>query len=161
MRSFINSALLLALIGGVALAALEQPSANLTDAPFAQAALHDWSPVNLRPIFADDLLADESTGSIDRFAIVQKLPLTDEQRALVFLAVMNLPDIPDVELEPRDLTVALPDNVELRDLPSIVTRAVERLDAHKFVKLGDRILVVEPRSRAVVSQIPRYRVVLQ
>src|SRR5205814_5964842 len=120
-----------------------------------------WSPSELRPIFADDLLGDESTGSIDRFSVLQRLPLSDEQRGLVFLAVMNLPDIPEVEIEPRDLTVPLPEGIELQDLPPMVTRKVPLLDDHKFVKLGDRIIVVNPKSRAVVSQIPRYRVVLQ
>ena len=31
------------------------------------------------------------------------------------------------------------------------------LDAQKFVKLNDRILVVDPASRVVVAMIPRYR----
>ena len=43
----------------------------------------------------------------------------------------------------------------------MVTRKIPRLANHKFVKLGDRILVVDPENRAVVSQIPRYRLVLQ
>jgi hypothetical protein len=154
---FGQGAVLLAVIGGVALAALEQPGGNA--AVVAGAA--EWSPSHLRPIFADDLFGDEATGSIDRFGITQVLPLSDEQRGLVFLGVMNLPDIPEVDLEERDLTVPLPDNVELQDLPTMVTRKVPLLGAHKFVKLADRILVVSSDSRAVVSQIPRYRVVLQ
>jgi Protein of unknown function (DUF1236) len=156
MRYLAQGGLLLALIGGVAFAALEQPGNGAAVAPSVA-----WSPSELRPIFADDLLGDESTGSIDRFAIPQRLSLSDEQRGLVFLAVMNLPDIPEVEIEPRDLTVPLPEGVELQDLPPMVTRKVPPLDDYKFVKLGDRIIVVNPTSRAVVSQIPRYRVVLQ
>jgi hypothetical protein len=165
MRSwFGHSALLVAVIGGLVLAALEQPDVDAAVAPYADPAAvlsADWSPSHLRPIFADDVFGDEATGSIDRFAITQVLPLSDEQRGLVFLGVMNLPDIPEVELEARDLTVPLPQAVELQDLPMMVTRKVPLLDAHKFVKLGDRILVVNPNSRAIVSQIPRYRVVLQ
>jgi hypothetical protein len=156
--------LLLAAMGGLALAALEQPDVDAAVAPYVDASAvlsAGWSPRQLRPIFADDDFGDESTGSIDRFAITQVLPLSDEQRGLVFLGVMNLPDIPEVDLEVRDLTVPLPADIELQDLPMMVTRKVPLLDAHKFVKLGDRILVVKPDTRAVVSQIPRYRVVLQ
>jgi hypothetical protein len=46
-------------------------------------------------------------------------------------------------------------------LPAIVTLGIPLLEDYKFVKLDDRILVVNPLSRAVVSQIPRYRLVLQ
>jgi hypothetical protein len=74
---------------------------------------------------------------------------------------MNLPDVPEVELDPPDPTLPLATTVELQDLPAMVTRKVPLLDAHKFVKLGDRILVVDPQSRTVVAQIPRYRLVLQ
>ena len=51
--------------------------------------------------------------------------------------------------------------IRLQDLPALVTRKVPLVANHKFVKLDDRILVVEPQSRTVVSQIPRYRLVLQ
>ena len=79
----------------------------------------------------------------------------------VFLGVMNLPDNPELDIEMRHLAVPLPDEIELQDLPLMVTRKVPMLDAYKFVKLGDRILVINPDSRVVVAQIPRYRVVLQ
>ena len=53
------------------------------------------------------------------------------------------------------------DSVELQDLPAMVTEKIPLLEDYKFVKLDDRILVVDPQSRAVVTQIPRYRLVLQ
>src|SRR5262245_41337519 len=115
MRYFAHGALLLAVIGGVALAALEQPGGDPAVAPGAQTVVDDWSPSHLRPIFADDLLVEESTGSIERFVITQKLPLSDEQRSYVFLGVMNLPDIPELDIEARHLTVPLPDEIELQD----------------------------------------------
>ena len=55
----------------------------------------------------------------------------------------------------------LSDSIELRDLPAMVTEKIPLLEDYKFVKLDDRILVVDPQSRAVVTQIPRYRLVLQ
>jgi hypothetical protein len=158
---FGRGALLLAVIGGVALVALEQPAGDRTvgvgSATHWPAAAH-----HVRPVFTDDVFtAEEATGSIPHFGVTPVLPLSDEQRGLVFVGVMNLPDVPEVELDPPDPTLPLAASVELQDLPVMVTRKVPQLDAHKFVKLGDRILVVDPHSRAVVAQIPRYRLVLQ
>jgi Protein of unknown function (DUF1236) len=141
-----HGTVLLALLGGVGLAALDQRG---TDANTASRSI--------RPAFADD----EATGSIGRLAIASAPPLTDEQRGFVFLGVMNLPDVPEADVETPDPAVPLSDSVELQDLPAMVTEKVPLLEDYKFVKLDDRILVVNPQSRAVVTQIPRYRLVLQ
>ena len=151
MRSWIrHGALLIALLGGVGLAALDQRS---TDATIAATAASS----SLRPAFADD----ETTGSVERSAIAYALPLSEEQRGVVFLGVMNLPDVPEADVEAPDAAEPLPHSVELQDLPAIVTNNIPLLEDYKFVKLDDRILVVNPESRAVVMQIPRYRLVLQ
>jgi hypothetical protein len=39
----------------------------------------------------------------------------------------------------------------------MVTRKIPTVRHYKFVKLDDRILVVRPADRVVVSEIPRYR----
>jgi hypothetical protein len=147
MASWIRrGALLLALLGGVGLAALDQRDNDATTAAST-----------IRPVFADD----ETTGSIDRSAIAYALPLSDAQRGFVFLGVMNLPDVPEADVEAPDLALPLANSVELQDLPAMVTNKIPLLENYKFVKLDDRILVVNPQSRAVVTQIPRYRLVLQ
>ena len=46
----------------------------------------------------------------------------------------------------------------LQDLPQGLTEEIPVLHAHRFVKLDDRILLVDPSSRVVVAMIPRYRV---
>jgi hypothetical protein len=150
-----NVALLLAVLAGLGLAALEPPN---VDPPLAAVGTV-WSPevFGTRPFFADE----DATGSINPSAISNALALTDEQRGLVFVGVINLPDVPDSDLDAPDPATPLASSVELQDLPAMVTRKIPQLANHKFVKLGDRILVVEPESRAVVSQIPRYRLVLQ
>ena len=38
-----------------------------------------------------------------------------------------------------------------------MTGEIPLLCAHKFVKLDDRILVINPTARTVVAMIPRYR----
>jgi hypothetical protein len=74
---------------------------------------------------------------------------------------MNLADVPDAQLPVPDQLfgspVVLPASVELQDLPAMVTRRIPPVRHHKFVKLDDRILVVRPADRVVVSEIPRYR----
>jgi hypothetical protein len=117
-------------------------------------AAEDLSEAALGPTFPDD----ETTGSIDRSAITQSLPLSDEQCGIVFLGVMNLPETPEVHVAVPATAAALPDWVELRDLPAMVIHKIPLLQDHKFVKLDDRILVVRPSDRIVVSEIPRYRI---
>jgi hypothetical protein len=98
---------------------------------------------------------DEITGSIDRAAA---LGLSEEQRGLIFLGVINLPDVPDVVVPTRWATAALPDVVELYELPAMVTSKIPSVKETRFVKLDDRILLVRRADRMVVAVIPRYRV---
>ena len=107
----------------------------------------------VEPIFS----TEETTGSIDRTEMPQGLPLSDEQRSVIFLAVINTPDVPEIDIPLPDLTSAVAEGVELHDLPVMVTRQIPLLHDFKFVKLDDRILVVRPDDRTVVSEIPRYR----
>ncbi|MEA2906049.1 MAG: hypothetical protein QOI12_3436 [Alphaproteobacteria bacterium] len=147
MRSaFRHGALGLALIGVVGLAAAGQIRV-------APGAIED--EIALGPTFPDD----ETTGSIDRASVTQSLALSDEQRAWVFLGVMNLPDVREADVEPPEPATALEDTIELQDLPTMVTRKIPLLLDYKFVKLDDRILVVRPADRMVVAEIPRYRLV--
>src|SRR5690242_8051632 len=103
----------------------------------------------------------EATGSIDPAAQTGWIELSDEQRGFLFLGVMNLTDVPDVEWPDTPsligLPAVLPDSIELQDLPAMVTRKIPIVRPYKFVKLDDRILVVRPDDRVVVSEIPRYR----
>ena len=137
-----RSAILLALVGAVAVAV----TAQLMNEAGSEAAVG--------PTFPDD----ETTGSIDRTAMTQSLPLSDEQRGWIFHGVMNLPDAPEADTAAPGPAVALPDSIVLYDLPAMVVRKIPLLRAHKFVKLDDRILVVRPADRTVVAEIPRYRI---
>jgi hypothetical protein len=148
-----HGAFALALFGAVGFAAANEIADHATPGLSAS----DWSglfvDLPLGPTFPDD----ETTGSIDRSA-TPSLPLSDSQLGLVFLGVINLPDAPESDIEAPALLAALPEEVALQDLPAMVTHRIPLLREHKFVKLDDRILLVRPADRMVVSVIPRYRI---
>ena len=85
------------------------------------------------------------------------LPLSDEQRSRIYESVMRIPDAPVAIAPAPELADALPGGVPLQDLPLAVTNEIPLVLGHKFVKLDDRILVVDPGSRLVVAMIPRYK----
>jgi hypothetical protein len=140
---FRQGAILLTLLGTVALTVAHQVGSG----PDRLASLAGRMP-------------GEATGSIDPATQIG-IELSDEQRGFLFLGVMNLADVPDVEWPESTsligLPTVLPDSVELQDLPAMVTRKIPLVRHHKFVKLDDRILVVRPTDRVVVAEIPRYR----
>ena len=76
-------------------------------------------------------------------------------------SVMQVPGVPVADVEPPDPTAALPVWVALQDLPSGVSQQIPMVEGYKFVKLEDWILIVQPASRTVVAQMPRYKLVLQ
>jgi len=103
------------------------------------------------------LVEEETTGSVDRSVLFGWIRLDDEQRGWIFLGVMNLPDVPEAAVLAHGPAEAVPASVELRDLPAMVTQRIPLVRDHKFVKLDDRILLVRESDRAVVTEIPRYR----
>jgi hypothetical protein len=100
----------------------------------------------------------ETTGSIN-LAGASPLALTDEQRGLIFLGVINVPDVPDVFLHLPPDGAPLPATVQLHDIPAMVVRRIPELAAYKFAKLEDRILLVSSETRQVADMIPRYKLV--
>jgi hypothetical protein len=96
--------------------------------------------------------AYETTGSV---GVV--LPLTDEQRERIYQGVMRYPDAALGNAPAPRLAAELWSDKPLQNLPASVTGQIPLLRDHKFVKLDDRILVVDPAGRAVVAMIPRYR----
>jgi hypothetical protein len=105
---------------------------------------------------AEDVTA--SLGPASREA--QVLPLTDEQRAQIFDGVMRINNAPVAHISPLEPADTLPKSVALQDLPPVVARVIPQVDGYKFVKLDDRILLVDPKTRVVVAWMPRYKLVL-
>jgi hypothetical protein len=143
MRSvFRYGAIIFALAGAAGLVSAHQNGPYL-----------DMTNAVIGPTFPDD----ETTGSIGRSALPEWIHLSNEQRGWIFLGVMNLPDVPEADVSAPGPAAALPDSVELQDMPAMVTRRIPLVREHKFIKLDDRILVIRPGDRMVVSEIPRYR----
>ncbi len=90
----------------------------------------------------------------------RQLPLSEEERAQVFDGVMRINNAPVADVAPPEPAQALPRSVELQDLPPGVARLIPLVEGYKFVKLDDRILLVNPKDRRVVAWMPRYKLVL-
>jgi hypothetical protein len=149
MRSWVrHGAMMFALIASASLAAAQDSTAT------AQADDTATAPFE---VTADD----DTTGSIGTVGLGQReiLPLSDEQRGWIFLGVINLPDVRDADMAAPAAASVLSDSVALQDLPAMVTRKIPLVGNYKFVKLEDRILLVNPDSREVVAEIPRYKLV--
>jgi Protein of unknown function (DUF1236) len=113
---------------------------------------------------ASDAATDETTGSLGPTGarrMTQPLPLTDEERARIHSRVIRMPHAPTVDVPPPELLGALPSHVPLQELPAGVAQDIPLVQGYKFVKLDDRILIVSPATRIVVSEIPRYKLVMQ
>ena len=154
MRSwFPHAALTLALVAGATFAAAQERAT--TD----QAATPDSTVGTGMP--SAGATDDDITGSIGTVGIGYReiLPLSDEQRGWIFMGVINLPEVPEAAVSPQEAAAAVPGSVELQELPAIVTRRIPLVGGYKFVKLEDRILLVDPANREVVAQIPRYKLV--
>jgi Protein of unknown function (DUF1236) len=123
----------------------------------AQDSATSTSPVDASPPAAAD--NEDSTGSISTVGIGNRasLPLSDEQRSWIFLGVMNLPNAPEVAVPMAEAPAEVPESIDLQPLPEMVTRRIPLVGSYKFVKLDDRILLVDPDNREVVAQIPRYK----
>jgi hypothetical protein len=148
MRSWIRpGVLMLGLVAGVSLAGAQESAT--TDQAVGVAGP------------SSDATDNDTTGSLGTVGIGHHeiLPLSDEQRGWIFMGVINIPDVPDAPITAQEAAADLPASVDLQDLPPIVTRRIPLVGAYKFVKLDDRILLVDPADRAVVAQIPRYKLI--
>jgi hypothetical protein len=103
---------------------------------------------------ADD--AYETTGSIGSVTRAL-LPLTDEQRERIHEGLLRFPDAARGNVPAPRLAERVGLEQPLQDLPAKLTQEIPRLSGHKFLKLSDRILLVDAGSRQVVAMIPRYR----
>ncbi len=99
-------------------------------------------------------VTDETAG---RGGPAQPFALSLEEESRIFAHVIRIPDVPVANVELPEPAAALPKSVPLQDLPVAATQEVPQVTGYKFVKLEDWILIVQPASRTVVAQMPRYK----
>ncbi len=156
MRSAIQISALLIALGGCLGLVTAQHRAGGGDETIGLGTSH---AAIVDDAIVDDYEAEtEITGSIN-LASVPRLALSDEQRGFIFLGVINLPDVPELAIKAPEAGVPLPRTVELQEIPAMVVRRIPEINAYKFVKLVDRILLVSAQTRQVDSMIPRYKLV--
>jgi hypothetical protein len=85
------------------------------------------------------------------------LSLSDEQRERIHGSLIGFPDAVRRDAQEPALADRLSSDEPTQDLPENLMQEIPLLHAYKFVKLNDRILLVDPASRMVVAMIPRYR----
>jgi len=98
----------------------------------------------------------ETTGSVGPIGS-PRLSLSDEQLERLHGSLIAFPDAASRDAQRPALADRLSSEEPTQDLPESLVQEIPLLHAYKFVKLDDRILLVDPASRMVVAMIPRYR----
>jgi hypothetical protein len=101
-----------------------------------------------------------STISVEN-ARQDKLPITafqftlnDEQRRKIVESIGRLPGV-TVDNFPITVSGKLPFNVEMQDMPADIVHAMPEAAKYKYVKLSDRVLIVDPPNWTVVKEISK------
>jgi hypothetical protein len=97
----------------------------------------------------------EANAAQDKLPIAAfQFPLSSEQRRMIVDSVGKMPDAQAASLK---VTVSneLPANVEMLDFPGEVTRQLPEAAKYKYVRLQDRVLIVDPVNRTVVGDIAK------
>jgi len=91
----------------------------------------------------------------------QKIAFTDEERMIMRRYVHPLVPSPRVTTGAarNDLAVIpgdrIPDSVALRPFPAAVYHEAPELGAYRYIRIGTRDFVVDPRNRLVIEEIER------
>lgn len=83
-----------------------------------------------------------------------QFPLTDEQKQQIVKSVQTASKAPDnAELSNEHVAMFLPIGVPLQTFSGDLTRQMPDVARYKFVKLNDRVLIVDPPMLTVVGEI--------
>jgi Protein of unknown function (DUF1236) len=97
---------------------------------------------------------DADVAARDRVPIMARpLPLSAEQKQQIYDSVMNS-QLPAAKTDATPATI-LPPTVELSALPSGMEEQIPAVRGYKYVKLQDKVLIVDPANRVVVGEIKR------
>jgi hypothetical protein len=86
--------------------------------------------------------------------VALQLPLTDEQKSKIAASLAKASVAPVGGVR-ANVTQSLPNDVMLQEFPAEATAAVPDVARYKYVKLPDRVLIVDPPFWTVVGEIKR------
>jgi hypothetical protein len=82
-----------------------------------------------------------------------QFPLTDEQKQLIVKSVAAAPKAQGPDLANMHAAMFLPIGVSIQEFSSEVTQQMPSAARYKYVKLDDRVLIVDPPLLTVVGEI--------
>jgi hypothetical protein len=86
--------------------------------------------------------------------IAFQLPLTDEQKSKIAASLAKASDAPVGTIQ-ANVAQSLPSDVMLQQFPADAAAAVPDVSRYKYVKLPDRVLIVDPPNWTVVGEIKK------
>ena len=86
--------------------------------------------------------------------IAFQLPLTDEQKSKIAASLAKASVAPVGTIQ-ANVAQSLPSDVMLQQFPADATAAVPDVSRYKYVKLPDRVLIVDPPNWTVVGEITK------
>jgi hypothetical protein len=97
----------------------------------------------------------EANAALDKKPITAlQFPLTDQQRRLIADSVIKAPNVKtDANLSRVHVATFLPIGIPMRAFSDDLAQQVPGADRYKYVKLDDRILIVDPTVLSVVGEI--------
>lgn len=97
----------------------------------------------------------EANAVLDKKPITAlQFPLTAEQKELIAKSVVKAPDVqPGANLANVHVAMFLPIYVAIQTFPDDVTQKIPDAGRYKYVKLADRVLIVDPSNLTVVGEI--------
>ena len=97
----------------------------------------------------------EENAALDKLPMTAlQLPLTDEQKKLIVSSVASTPKTQtDVDMGNVHVAGFLPTGVPMQDFSADLAQQYPSVARYKYVKLNDRILIVDPPILSVVGEI--------
>jgi hypothetical protein len=97
----------------------------------------------------------ESNAALDRLPIVAlQFPLTDEQKQLIAKSVSDVPNVQTkANLANMHVAMTLPIDVLVQPFSAALIREVPGANNYKYLKLDNRVLVIDPVFLSVVGEI--------
>ena len=86
--------------------------------------------------------------------IAFQLPLTEEQKSRIAASLAKASVAPVGAIQ-ANVAQSLPSDVMLQQFPADATAAVPDVSRYKYVKLSDRVLIVDPPNWIVVGEIKK------